>query len=127
LFSGVILVTECEYIFKENFQPTMWGIMDSLKTRELLVSLVMDLRAADMRARVYRALLETIELETIEVDAEIPANWRIIAENVIGQTATEEHLAARVQPLIDYALCGLSQADAQALLDRVKRRRDDIQ
>ncbi len=94
------------------------------RTRELLVCLVMDLRDADMRAQVYRTILESTEQHP-----EIVANWRGVADNMIKNPdpVVQEHLDAKCQPLVDYALRGLSQAEAQALLDRVARMYTDVQ
>ncbi len=94
------------------------------RTRELIVSLVMDLRNAEMRLAVYRAILEQGEQHP-----EIWNNWRNLYEELVNSpdAAASERLAARLQPLLDFALRGLSQEDAQALLDRVSRMHNDIQ
>jgi hypothetical protein len=94
------------------------------KTRELLVTMVMDFRTQYLRAEAYRALLQSAEQRP-----EILALWRTYAENMLNapDRVVTERLDTKLQPVLDYALCGLPESDAQALLDRVRRMCDDIQ
>jgi hypothetical protein len=77
-----------------------------------------------MKAEVYRSILQRGEAHP-----EILLNWRTISERLITEpdAAFPERLDAKFQPLIDYAVLGLSQSEAQALLDRIGRMHDGIQ
>ena len=95
-----------------------------IRSRELIVSLAMDLRAVNMRAEVYRAILQRGEAHP-----DLLLNWRTISARLISEpdAALAEHLDAKLQPVIGYAIRGLSQSEAQALLDRIRRMHDGIQ
>jgi hypothetical protein len=95
-----------------------------MKTREMIVSLAMDLRRHHDELQIFRVLLRLIEKRP-----EILTNWRTIAENMLEnpEPFTSERFAAKFQPFIDYALQGLSQNEAQELLNRVDRLHRGIQ
>jgi hypothetical protein len=94
----------------------------NIEARELLVSLAMELQASTLRAEIY----ETI-LEGAETNPSVLSRWRATAQRLYNDADLKERFGMKVAPVLDFALRGLSEEDAQELLDRVRRLRRNTQ
>lgn len=89
------------------------------KAREVMLNLVEDVREFKLKTMTFRALIETLG-----VSSDLMERTELIAEN--PPSVARERVGQELLPLIDFALEGLSDGDAQELLERVRKFRENL-